>query len=214
MSGILILKLNIAGSGCINFRKLLKNPLGQAEVDWRGIVYNNSWQDLYGHSFDVENNKLTVKNVRIKSKNLKKNDLLFKISNKIYNNDEYGNMEVPKLVLMRPGPGTTSELEKGRGLFDSGKYKIKNIIKICTEAIESLINRFKSNFDKIYLRIKGHSRGAVAATQIVKKLSSVFPNDDKVEIRASFYDPVPGPDFWNHFLEPLWIRGSRGYGDR
>ena len=72
MSGILILKLNIASSGCINFRKVLKNPLGQAEVDWRGIVYNNSWQDLYGHSFDVENNKLTVKNVRIKSKNLKK----------------------------------------------------------------------------------------------------------------------------------------------
>ena len=108
-------------------------------------------------------------------------------------------MEVPKLVLMRPGPGTTSELEKGRGLFDSGKYKIKNTIKICTEVIESLVNEFKSNFDKIYLRIKGHSRGAVAATQIVKKLSSVFPNDDKVEIRALFYDPVPGPDFWNHY---------------
>ena len=54
------------------------------------------------------------------------------------------------------------------------------------------------------MKIKGHSRGGVAGTAIFKNLSnqlSKFKNDkneNKVEMSGIFYDPVPGPDFWQH----------------
>ena len=90
-----------------------------------------------------------------------------------------------------PGPQALS------GVSDIGSFSIKNnvlkSIPILTERINQCISSCLESEGRVYLKIKGHSRGGVAANIVLNKLSQEYGLNDKVEICAVTFDPVPGP---------------------
>ena len=69
------------------------------------------------------------------------------------------------------------------------KYNVENYSKILN----------KNNGDRIYIKIKGHSRGGVAANFLLKKIKSdpditKFEKSGVLDIVAVSFDPVSGDE--------------------
>lgn len=84
------------------------------------------------------------------------------------------------------------------GWKDMGEYSIKNTTQKVVPLIEKqisdeIVNRSPNN--KIVVWIKGHSRGGVSASFLLKKLSQKYRDyiiNDDIEVCISQFDPVPG----------------------
>lgn len=104
-----------------------------------------------------------------------------------------------KVDLSFAGPG--GQGTKGYGFFglnDRGSNSIKKLAEYIPSIVKHIIltegNKNKKNKKNILenknviIFIKGHSRGAVAASQAAKKLESL-----KYKVELVLFDPVPGP---------------------
>lgn len=76
------------------------------------------------------------------------------------------------------------------GASDSGTYAIEENVKMGVGLIVDHISNTPPLMP-IYVLIKGHSRGAVAASRIAKKIKEL--NVPNVLVLLTVFDPVPGP---------------------
>lgn len=92
-------------------------------------------------------------------------------------------------------PGPQGRLLVKKGLSDTGEFSIKNNINKAYPVIKNKIEDClkKSDCEKVYVLIKGHSRGGVASTIVLNKVAQEFDKKEKVEICSVTFDPVPGP---------------------
>lgn len=75
------------------------------------------------------------------------------------------------------------------GASDSGTYTIEKNVQMGIALIKSHISNLPER--PIYVLIKGHSRGAVAASRIAKNIKEL--NVPNVLVLLTVFDPVPGP---------------------
>ena len=98
-----------------------------------------------------------------------------------------------KTELSFAGPGakgTTGGLPGGA--FDVGSNSIANLVNTVPGIVGDIITKGpREPQGNIVVLIKAHSRGAVAASQVAKKLKETYK--ETVEIELVLFDPVPGP---------------------
>lgn len=104
----------------------------------------------------------------------------------------------------------------GGGLFDRGDNSIENNVRHGVDLLDGVISSQEGG--RFYIGIKGHSRDAVAASQVAKIIEA--KHADKIEaIRLLLCDPVPGPSHAGIDLEidlnetytPQEVRGGASY---
>lgn len=79
------------------------------------------------------------------------------------------------------------------GASDNGYNSIAKNIENGTEILDSEISRRHSDNSELYILIKGHSRGGVAAGRVAQIIKSKYPHRSNLHIELVQYDPVPGP---------------------
>lgn len=83
------------------------------------------------------------------------------------------------------------------GLSDSGEYSIKENIKSAKEKFnhEKQLFSYSSTITGVYILVKGHSRGGVAASIFANWLEKESSKEDSkvIRIELTLLDPVPGP---------------------
>ncbi|MDR1364350.1 MAG: hypothetical protein LBJ32_01810 [Oscillospiraceae bacterium] len=99
-------------------------------------------------------------------------------------------------------PGSDSYLGKRhftKGFADTDDFSIRNNVENFFPFIEKTIKDFFKNCenseDKIFVKIKGHSRGGVAANIITNLIVKSFGKEiksERLEICSVTFDPVPG----------------------
>ena len=103
------------------------------------------------------------------------------------------------------GPGAKGT-GVGGGALDVGSNSIANLVSKVPVIVEGIVKdiigkdpREPESYDIVIL-IKAHSRGAVAASQVAKKLSETYRERATVSIELVLFDPVPGPAY--NVLDP------------
>jgi Domain of unknown function (DUF4157) len=96
------------------------------------------------------------------------------------------------------GPGGKGTTGGGGGVFDIGSNSIANLVNTVPGVVERIVEDISGGEGpegprNIVILIKAHSRGAVAASQVAKKLSVTYRERETVKIELVLFDPVPGP---------------------
>lgn len=101
---------------------------------------------------------------------------------RIYNSQTYHEIIIP-------GP------QKNKGISDAGKHSIDNNILLAENVFLKIINI--SAIDpintEIYVIIKGHSRGGVAASLFANWVKNTYRQIPYLNVELTLLDPVPGP---------------------
>lgn len=199
---ILILKLNLAGSGQVNFRKAGKSTyLDQGVTDQYFAIQNEKYKDFIDGT-SKENCDLGITKEELVKNSLCECDLFYALDKKSYEElydhkkkTYYQNVRATRLTLVRPGPGANvKNPTASKGTFDSGKYSINSTVKLCEKIIKFLIEKLNKKFGKIYLRIKGHSRGGTEGSILRKNLTPFLNKFKNVTTSTLSLDSVPGAD--------------------
>lgn len=226
-ANIYVFKFNFAGSGDLLWRKCIdgkirthgdqkklfdeakSNNLFKIENNNNEYLFaGNDLKNCYGDPIsktnfslgqDIEIEKLDSQKMEVKYgekhpyafiwrkiKNKKKNDGIYHIITYSIPGVSAGDI----LPAVRD-KGTFSIKNNSERVFKMLKYDVENYSKILN----------KNNGDRIYIKIKGHSRGGVAANFLLKKIKSdpditKFEKSGVLDIVAVSFDPVPGDKLW------------------
>ena len=89
------------------------------------------------------------------------------------------------------------------GIFDSGEYSIKENIKSAKDKFyhEKQFFGYSGTITGVYILVKGHSRGGVAASIFANWLKDESSKEDSkvIRIELTLLDPVPGPLHFGKF---------------
>jgi hypothetical protein len=112
-----------------------------------------------------------------------------------YRRDKGGSRGGPAPVIQLAFPGPGGRNTKGSswlgGLRDMGSNSIANLAQEVPEAVLKAALEISGPSGKgLAILIKAHSRGAVAASRVVKAVREKLP---EALIEVVLYDPVPGP---------------------
>lgn len=98
--------------------------------------------------------------------------------------DDWNESKIHQIEYTIPGPQAFG------GVLDAGEFSITRNISNGFFVLKEEIDKYLDKGDKIYVSVKGHSRGGVAANIVLNKIAKKFGN--KVEINSVAFDPVPG----------------------
>lgn len=208
MATIYVIKFKFAGSGDLVWRKVINGQVSRNQqndlfkIEEKNgnifIAYGYEVQKAYGdmafrNSSPIESNGKVLyildKNAMIKKFGEEGTPAYIWIKTRQPKQSKHGLKNIIEITI--PGPQTLG------GASDTGSFSIKNNVLKSIPILEKWINEHISMClepeDKVYLKIKGHSRGGVAANIVLNKLSQEYGLNDKVEICAVTFDPVPGP---------------------
>lgn len=216
LASIYVIKFKFAGSGDLVWRKVIKGQVPQNQqndlfkIEEKNgnifIAYGYEVQKSYGdmafrNSSPIESNGKVLyildKNAMIKKFGEEGTPAYIWIKTRQPKQSKHGLKNIIEITI--PGPQALG------GASDTGSFSIKNnvlkSIPILEEWINERISRCLEPEDKVYLKIKGHSRGGVATNIVLNKLSQKYMSEDRVEICAVTFDPVPGPPLMSDRLE-------------
>lgn len=98
--------------------------------------------------------------------------------------DDWSKSKIHQVEYTIPGPQVFG------GALDAGEFSIIRNISNGFFVLKEEIDKYLDKDDKIYVSVKGHSRGGVAANIVLNKIAKKFGN--KIEINSVAFDPVPG----------------------
>lgn len=96
--------------------------------------------------------------------------------------------------LTYAGPGGANTKGRGSwgGVWDDGSNSIEKLVTNITKTLDEQIEKItKETEAPPVILIKGHSRGAVAASRVANGLAAKHKG---VKVELTVFDPVPGPD--------------------
>ncbi len=182
-----VLKFNFAGSGDVLWRKSIHSK--EVPVNQQGTLYEivnenlGEYKVLDEEAMKMRYGRLLKPFIWVRETN--------KISKKGY--------EKRVVEYTLPGPLGHMLLHSTKGVFDWGKFSIKNTqetaIKVINEEITRLLNLDETQ--GVFVKLKGHSRGGVAANILASNLAKTYKENSKVKICAVSFDPVPGPSLFS-----------------
>jgi hypothetical protein len=109
--------------------------------------------------------------------------------------------KLERTELSFAGPGGKGTTGVPGGALDVGSNSIANLVNTVPGIVEKIVEDTEEKNSgeprDIVILIKAHSRGAVAASQVAKKLSETYRKRATVKIELVLFDPVPGPA---HFM--------------
>ena len=106
----------------------------------------------------------------------------------------------PEVSFAGPGGMSTKGPWAG-GVLDIGSNSIENLVENVPVVVSRIVEVEGKEKENTLILIKGHSRGAVAASRVAKKLSETYKGTETVKIEVVLFDPVPGPGHKGEDLE-------------